>query len=172
MTPSRIVSFYRGEGRDGRGRSLLDLQAQSLDELEYNHDYIQWLFPLLEGSSANPSAPRLSAEDIAAFANDAALRDNLLRSLGVMLRFYGLELRDELERIEVRRAQTFPQRRVVWLNPYNHNYLRLTRILRSLRLLGCAQYADALFACLEEIYREAHAIIGTETFRYWQSARS
>ena len=121
MTSSRIVSYYRGEGLDDRGRSLREMQAQSLDELEHNHDYIQWLFPLPERSSANPSAPRLSAADIAAFADDAALRENLLRSLS---------------------------------------------------LLGCAAYADALFACLEEIYREAHAIIGAQTFRYWQSARS
>jgi hypothetical protein len=171
MTQSRITRFYAGDGLDDRGRSLADLQAQSLDELEYNHDYIQWLFPLPERSSANPSAPLLTAADLAAFAASLALRDNLLRSLAVLLRFYGLELRDTPAGFEVRRAQTFAQRSKVWLTPYNHNFLRLTRILRSLSLLDCASHAAALFQCLEDIYRESHAIIGAETFRYWKSAQ-
>jgi hypothetical protein len=172
MTPSRIVAFYSGEAPDDRGRSLQDMQSQSLDQLEYNHDYIQWLFPLPERSGANPRAPLLSAPDIRAFADSAVLRDNLLRSLSVMLRFYGLELVESPGGLEVRPGDTFAQRSEVWLTPYNHNFLRITRILRSLTLLGCAEHAAALFKCLESIYREHHRVIGPETFRYWTAARS
>jgi hypothetical protein len=172
MTQSRIVAFYSGEAPDDRGRSLADLQSQSLDQLEYNHDYIQWLFPLPERSSANPAAPLLSAADVRAFADSAELRDSLLRSLSVMLRFYGLELFEPSSGVEIRPGDTFAHRSQVWLTPYNHNFLRLTRMLRSLTLLGCGEHADALFQCLEGIYRGQHAVIGPETFRYWKTALS
>jgi hypothetical protein len=172
MSGSRIVAFYSGQAPDDRGRSLAELQAQSLDALEYNHDYIQWLFPLPERSSANPGAPLLSPADIRAFADSAALRGNLLRSLSAMLRFYGLELFESASGIEIRPADAFADRSRVWLTPYNHNFLRITRILRSLTLLACGEHADALFKCLEGIYREHHAVIGPETFRYWKTARS
>ncbi|HEY6287985.1 MAG TPA: opioid growth factor receptor-related protein, partial [Nitrospiraceae bacterium] len=65
------------------------------DGLERTHDYIQWLFPLPERSSANPDAPLLSLADIRAFGESEELRSNLVRSLVVMLRFYGLEVSGE-----------------------------------------------------------------------------
>ena len=55
MSSSRIVDFYAGVAPDHRGRSLAQLQSQSLSALETNHDYIQWLFPLPERSSAIPA---------------------------------------------------------------------------------------------------------------------
>jgi hypothetical protein len=170
MTQSRITAFYSGEAPDDRGRSLAELQAQSLDALEHNHDYIQWLFPLTERSSANPRAPLLSAADIRAFAASAVLRGNLLRSLSVMLRYYGLELFEPADGIEIRPGDTFSQRSQVWLTPYNHNFLRITRILRSLTLLGCGEHAQALFRCMADVYRQHAGIIGPETFTYWQKA--
>ena len=46
-TDSPIVQFYRGNGRDHRGRSLAEIVAWSDAMLESVHDYIQWMFPLL-----------------------------------------------------------------------------------------------------------------------------
>ncbi|MBD2136681.1 hypothetical protein H6F32_03540 [Anabaena sp. FACHB-1237] len=34
----------------------------------------------------------------------------------------------------------------------NHNHLRITRILKSLCLLGLKKYTQSLFKCLTEIY--------------------
>jgi hypothetical protein len=171
MARSRITGFYLGETPDHRGRILDDLHTQTLEGLERNHDYIQWLFPLPERSSANPDAPLLSASDIREFAEREELRSNLLRSLIVMLQFYGMELVQTPAGPEIHRSDTFHLRSKVWLTPFNHNFLRLSRILRSLTLLSCKEYADALFRCLEEIYRENPAIIGQDTFRYWKTAR-
>ncbi len=169
MSSSRIVEFYNGSALDHRGRTLQQLQAQSLSALESNHDYIQWLFPLPERSSANASAPILSAGDIRAFQDSEALRSRLLRSFAVMLKFYGLELSTSADGLEVRSGASFAERSDVWLTPYNHNYLRLTRILRSLSLLGCAAHAQALFACLERIYREYGDRVSADTFEYWKA---
>ena len=67
MPDSRVLEFYRGHGRDHRGRLLADILGFDFYELEFHHDYIQWLFPLPEPSGANASAPLLTDEDIAAF---------------------------------------------------------------------------------------------------------
>ena len=60
MTVGPIVTFLEGEGPDDRGRSLFDVLAFDDAALERNHDFIQWLFPLPEPSSAVPDAPVLT----------------------------------------------------------------------------------------------------------------
>jgi opioid growth factor receptor-like protein len=167
---SRILEFYAETASDHRGRSLQQLQVQSLPALESTHDYIQWLFPLPERSGASVHAPILTPADIAAFRTSDALRARLVQSLAVMLRFYGLESTGTAAGIEIRCSPSFLERSEVWLTPFNHNFLRLTRILRSLSLLGCGVHAKSLFACLEEIYRQHRDIVGEETFEYWSRA--
>lgn len=170
MADSPLLQFYRGTGTDHRGRTLADLQAQDLDALEFHHDYIQWLFPLPEPSFANAHAPLLRPGDIAAFRGDAALRERLLDSLRVMLRFYGLRLAETAAAPEIGFAEDFSARARNWLTPYNHNFLRLSRILRALALLGCGPYAQALLQRLEEIFSAHAAVIGNTTLTYWRGA--
>ena len=169
---SVVVEFYRLTGRDHRNRSLRDIQDFDFYELELNHDYIQWLFPLPEPSGANPAAPLLSPTDIATFQSDSALRAELTRSFERMLSFFGLEMVPVRGRRTHRivKADQFEDRSGVWLSPGNHNLLRITRILRSLRLLGCEVHAAAFLACLEEIYAESAQLIGPRTMQYWRRA--
>jgi hypothetical protein len=167
---SRLVTFYRGEGRDHRGRLLSHIHQYAFDDLERYHDYIQWLFPLPEPSGANPSAPLLSARDVAAFQSDHALRTTLLQSFRLMLQFYGLDVAGADDSVEVVRGANFDERSVVWLTPGNHNFLRISRILRSLSLLGLNGHAAAFLKCLEDIYAGNASIIGTTTVGYWRQA--
>ena len=104
--------FYRGDGRDHRGRLLSDIHELDFYELEFNHDYIQWLFPLPEPSGANASAPLLSNDDIGRFRSDESLRRRLLQSFELMLSFFGLELGggSGAGAISVRRAHHFDER--------------------------------------------------------------
>ena len=170
MADTPIVAFYRGTGTDHRGRSLGQLQSQSLRELEEVHDYIQWLFPLDKPSSASQHAPILTSADIDVFVQGADLRERLVQSLRTMLNFYGLMLDETSESPTVLRGPTFPSRAAEWLRPSNHNFLRLTRILRSLWLLGCRDHARALLRCLEGIYADNVRIIGEKTMHYWRNA--
>ena len=163
-----LLRFYSGTGTDHRGRRLEDLWRFSLDELEESHDYIQWLFPLVEKSQFNAAAPVLDDVAITRFRSDAALRRRLERSLTVMLHFYGFEL--EAERIVP--SWTFAERAKTWLTPGNHNFLRLTRILKSLTVLGLAHRGTQLLQALEEIYSTHSAVIGPRTILFWRSALS
>ena len=166
MPNEKLIAFYRGTSGDDRGRRIDEIWSFSHEELEAVHDYIQWLFPLAERSAFNPGAPVLDEETIARFREDDVLRANLERSLRVMLDFYGLAIAGH----EILRVPTFSARSRVWLTPHNHNFLRLTRILKSLSLLGLHDRATQLLACLEEVDRVRPGIIGTETLRYWREA--
>jgi len=166
-----ILDFYRGAPLPN-GVCLVDVWDWSFDQLEDAHDYIQWVFPLDRPSAVNPGAPLVTEETARAFAWDDVLRDRLQRSLATMLKFYGLErlvLPDD--KLVVIRAVTFSERRGVWIWPNNHNHLRLTRIIRSLRLLGLKKDAVALAHCLDDIARvEGRDIISEDTSEHWRRA--
>jgi hypothetical protein len=172
MHASRCVAFYQGEGRDHRGRSLIDIHELGFSELEFSHDYIQWLFPLPEPSGANASAPLLSDDDISRFQADESLRRRLVQSFELMLGFFGLELAGTRDGspVSVGRAGHFDERSQVWLRAGNHNFLRISRMLRSLTLLGCPSHASAFLQCLEKINGENPEAIGSTTLGYWRRA--
>ncbi len=170
MHESRLVAFYRGVGGDHRGRLLSDIHGFDFHELEFNHDYIQWLFPLPEPSGANASAPLLSTDDVAAFQSDDSLRRGLQQSFELMLQFYGLELVDRGANVELTRSEHFSERSGLWLTSGNHNFLRISRMLRSMTLLGQRKHASAFLSCLEGIYADEPRIIGDTTMGYWRRA--
>ena len=133
------------------------------------HDFIQWLFPLAEPSPVNPLAPVLDRETLKAFAAQPELRQNLRLSFVRMLRFYGLEMRSGLP-LAIDRATNFSVRAANWLHPGNHNHLRITRILKSLALLGLTKETSAFLKCLEAIYAENPGKISAVSLRFWQAA--
>ena len=162
---SRWLDFYRGEGIDEAGRTLAAYWAFSDDEMEVIHDFIQWMFPLREPSRFNPNAPRLTDRDITEFQSDPRLRANLLRSLDRFLGFLGLERSGG----EVVKSARFSARRQLWSHP-NHNWLRVTRVLHSLRLLGLDAEAQAVFTFLKSHIESGESGIDSGTFRYWRDA--
>ena len=162
-----ILGFYEGSSPDDRGRYLSEIQGWPDAKLESVHDFIQWLFPLPEPSQFNPDAPLLSSEDIAAFRAEASLRANLRRSFERILSFLGLTERADAS---IGEGASFAARAAdVWTTP-NHNWLRITRILRSLTLLGLETEAHALYACLNGLYQSRRFPIPDNTFRYWSAA--
>ncbi len=164
---SQLTDFYRGEGSDAEGRRLGEVLAWPDGSLEAVHDFIQWLFPLPEPSRFNPDAPLLTPEDIAAFRREPALRANLRRSFERILPFLGLA---ESAGGDVVEGPNFARRAPdVWNYP-NHNWLRITRVLRSLRLLGLEAEAQALYRRLADFHGRRRFPIGDDTFRYWTGA--
>ncbi len=117
--------------------------------LECTHDFIQWLFPLRERSGANPAAPRLDDATVAAFHARSDLRAALRRSYDRMLAFYTADLG--------------------WLTPHNHNHLRLTRMMISLRTLGLENEARELYAYITGLATQRGGVT-PGTLRYWHDA--
>jgi hypothetical protein len=165
-----LLSFYRGDAPDWNGRRLEEIWSWTDQRLEAVHDYIQWMFPLSVRSGANPDAPILGPISIGAFAASDELRGRLERSLRVMLRFYGLEETRTADALHVVRSGHFRDRARVWLSPGNHNHLRLTRIMTSLRVLGLAAQARALWECLSQIAADFPDRVTPATLEYWRAA--
>ena len=166
-----IVAFYQGQSPDSSRRMIEDIWSWDVQKLEYTHDYIQWLFPLKEKSQFNRNAPVLNDEVIKAFRTNEQLRMRFKKSLEVMLGFYGLQC-NELSNTDVKitKSDEYQERKQNWIEEGNHNYLRITRILTSLRLLGLENYAQAFFNCLNQIYSEESRNIGSKTYAYWKAA--
>ncbi len=169
---SNLIAFYRNQGPDASGRFLYQIHLWPDHLLESVHDYIQWLFPLREGSAFNPDAPVLTDEDIECFRKDPALREALIRSFRRMLDFYGFKLgsREEGKPL-VGRAGPWPVQSRRWLTEGNHNFMRITRMLTSLSILGLPEHARAFLGALEDVHRnEAGAIIGERSVGFWRAA--
>jgi hypothetical protein len=162
-----LADFYRGRVADTEGRRLNDILAWPDDDLESVHDFIQWLFPLPEPSRFNAGAPLLTNEDISAFKTDPVLQANLTKSVERILTFLGLALSEQGEVVEgANFAVRVPD---VWASP-NHNWLRITRILRCMTLLGMVSHAQALFRWLNGAYSSRRFPIPADTFQYWTKA--
>lgn len=150
----RIIGFLSGETPDGEGRLLREIQQWPDQRLESVHDFIQWMFPLTEPSPVNPGAPVLDADTLREIRSRPELQDNVRASLARMRRFYDAS----------------PQ----WLTPGNHNHLRITRILKCLRLMGLEQEGSDFFDWLAEIYEQERLKprpgITALSFEFWRAA--
>ncbi|MEH2438167.1 MAG: opioid growth factor receptor-related protein [Nostoc sp.] len=166
-----LVPFYLGEQRDSEGRTIQEMWTWDFEQLECIHNYIQWLFPLSERSAFNRDAPIVDEKVIQAFQSNPHLRQNLLRSFTVMLKFYRLQRYQRNDgKIIVSQSEDYPNRKPEWVCICNHNYLRITRILKCLITFGLENEAQAFYECLRQIYREDSDRIGSETFQYWTIA--
>jgi hypothetical protein len=123
-----------------------------------------------ERSGARPLAPILDHAAIETFRTRPDLRAALRTSLDRMLSFYGFAWNGE----RIVRNAGFPLSSSNWLHEGNHNHLRLTRMLRSLTLLGERDAALALFAALSDVYEEERRTgrrrISDRSFQLWGNA--
>lgn len=150
MAAGPILAFLEGEGPDARGRGLFEVLAFNDVALEQTHDFIQWLFPLTEPSAAVPDAPVLTPEEVRAIRDCGMAQCALAAATDRMDSFY--------------RATHD------WLMPNDHNHLRITRIIRSLRLLRDDEHADAFRAAILARVDETRAPISARSRGYWMTA--
>ena len=166
---SRITDFYLGKLKHPRNENIDQIWLYTDSQLEYIHDYIQWLFPLTERSNAVPDSPTLSNEDIERFDESDELKHRLRKSFLLLLKFYGFSMRYDPEPV-IETTDLFETRARNWLTSNNHNHLRITRILRSLTLLGLSKEATEFFAALQRVYLRNPDKIGSYTYEYWSRA--
>jgi hypothetical protein len=57
-----------------------------------------------------------------------------------------------------------------WAVRMDHNHLRITRILRCLRVLGLQKECDAFFAALKRVYDDPSINIGPRSLEFWTRA--
>jgi hypothetical protein len=142
-----LHAYLGGVGRDSRGRLVADVLLLPDEQLEQIHDYIQWLFPLPSRSAAQPNAPVLTEAEIDAIRADPRAVATLNRAAERMLQFYG--------------------RTSWWLTGQDHNHLRITRIIRSLRLLVGPEAAQRFHQAILTLHGTAGAPVNPGSLQFW-----
>lgn len=162
-----ILPFLRGTGTDHRGRWLEEILEWDFERMERVHDYIQWLFPTDESSRFNARAPLLTHELQLAVQQEPSLQVPVGRALRKFCAFLGLEVLGEQGSLTVQKSADFELRSPnCWETRgrgRNHNWLRISRVLHCLRLMGMDEEATALMACLESLHVEGiplHSAMG------------
>lgn len=148
--PSDLLAFLTADGRDSAGRTFDEVVSLDDQGLERNHDFIQWLFPLTEPSQAVPGSPVLDASAVAALRASPVVQARLAKASARMLDFYAATDR--------------------WRRAYDHNHLRITRIIRSLRLLVGEDQADAFKAVILSRVEATRAPVSARSRGYWATA--
>ncbi len=145
-----ILAFLTGDGRDPSGLTLDELLDSPDATLEDRHDFIQWLFPIDEPSRAVPGSPILTPDDIAMIRASGRALANLHAAAERMKRFYG--------------------RTHGWRVGHDHNHLRITRIIRSLRLLAGDAPADGFRAHILALLGSDRDGVSKTTIQFWTTA--
>ena len=145
-----IIGFLEGKTPDHRGRILTILLQQSDHQAEATHDYIQWLFPLDEPSHSVNGTPVLTELDIDEIKESSLAQTNLTKSARWFLGFL--------------------QRNQHWVTKYDHNHLRITRVIKSLRLLASDKAADEFKDKVFEYLGDDLNLIDPKARSFWNSA--
>ena len=143
-----VLNFLEGKGTDHRGRSLKSIQSESEQFWSEEHDFIQWLFPLDEKSMSVPTSPVIRQPEIQRIRDSdeaqASLDKNLLR--------YQQYLKKDRE----------------WHRAYDHNHLRITRVLKSLKLLQDLDRARGFKYWVALQLGDQIDVINEKTKQYWR----
>lgn len=144
----QILQLFRHEKKTPAGDSLDDLRKQSNKVLEDRHDYIQFMFPSIETSQFNRTAPVVTEGVAAAFRQDENMSHELLLNLRRICIFWDFSIKEEHDKILFSLKPEFFSKRakeVIFRNSSKfHNFLRVTRVIKSLYTLGLEPYAYAL----------------------------
>jgi len=161
----RALDFFQGHPNTD-GRTLDEILAYSDDQLEDHHDIVQWCFPNHQPSNFNPDTPVVSEAEQRLLAADSAIQRRMRDVLDRWLRFYGFRF----EGNAVVRSPDFPEKSINWNRPLNHNHLRITRIIRSLRLFGLDAEAQQVYNAFNAFARSPESTIAPSAPAYWQKA--
>lgn len=143
---SQITEFYVNGGPDNLGRTLHDYLNFSYEDRERVHDYIQWMFPLNEESEYNDSAPILTRDDIQTILREKG-QEPILISFHYFFDFL------------------LENRHLVYGTP-NHNWKRISRVIKCLRLFGLATIAYRFWNTSMLLLKDPRS----ETVFYWNEA--
>ena len=137
---------------DYKNRFLNDIWNFTDEDIEHTHDFIQLLFPLNEQSESVFHGYYLNTKSsiINIKSNDLA-KSNIVTSSKWFL--------------------SFLERNTHWRRRHDHNYLRITRIIKSLRLLVSDEEANKFYESFIELIDESlRSKINLATLSYWENA--
>ena len=145
-----LLLFLEGKLPDFKGRYIHDIFNFTDHEIENTHDFIQWIFPLNEKSRSNLTAPVLDGFQIKEIQSSKVAKENILYAASWYL--------------------SFLKRQKHWVRVYDHNHLRITRGIKSLRLLVGNESADSFYKKIKNQLRSHIHKIDEKAVKFWNNA--
>lgn len=162
MNTTPLILYLKNQGTDNHDRYLSDIWQFDNFQLEYTHNYMQWMFPSDIPSQNMRHSPVLTPAEREVCMADETIQQNFLKSLNIILDFLGIVQQGEYFALNENSADKYQ----VWLTKYNHNHLRLSRLMRSLALLGQRKSAENLQTFVIRVARDSGKV-SDETISKW-----
>ena len=145
-----LITFLKDQEPDFNVRFLSDIWNFRDIDIERNHDFVQILFPL-EIRSNNTSHHYYidSPELLSALINDDLVKENIIKSSKWFLKFLS--------------------RNEHWKKSQDHNHLRITRIIKCIRLIVSDEEADNFYDDVLELLGNNN-LINKRTLEFWSEA--
>ena len=145
-----LIRFFKNELPDSKGRYHKDILQFNHEQIEYNHDFIQWILPTIDKSQFHPEAPTIDGHFKEQLQHDDLAKSNYCKTCQLYLNYIGFHCNK-------RRIQCQITGRLYEL-PF-HNQLRITRMLNSLNQVGNNQCSTNLYhAIISEIKPDSDKI--------------
>ena len=142
-------NFLLGKEADFKGRTIQEIWSFSDIQIEGNHDFIQLIFPLNKKSQNVFHGYYLDNEDLINELKEShQVRENIIKSSSWFL--------------------SFLKRNEHWKSKYDHNQLRITRVIECLRLLVGDDEADNFYQSVVGLSLDSN--INKTTLEFWKNA--
>ena len=142
-------NFLLGKEADFKGRTIQEIWGFSDIQIERNHDFIQLVFPLNKKSQNVFHGYYLDNEDLINELKEShQVRENIIKSSSWFL--------------------SFLKRNDHWKSKYDHNQLRITRVIECLRLLVGHDEADNFYQSVVGLSLDSN--INKTTLEFWKNA--
>ena len=142
--------FLTLKGKDFKGRTLENIWSFTDKEIEQYHDFIQIVFPLNKPSQSAFHGYYLDNQDLVnEIKNNKKATTNIIKSSEWFL--------------------SFLKRNTYWNAPYDHNQLRITRVIECLRLLVSDEAADNFYKNVLELIQNNNRV-SVRTLNFWKNA--
>ncbi|MBK50608.1 MAG: hypothetical protein CL768_06260 [Chloroflexi bacterium] len=146
MDFEKFLNLERG---DFRGRTLKEIWRYTDIQIEQIYDFIQVVFPLNKPSNSNPHTYYLNDDTtIERIQTNETIKQNIIKSYKWFL--------------------SFLKRNESWKKQYNHNHLRITRIIECLRLLVSDEEANKFHKSTLKLLGDKK--INKITLEFWGNA--
>ncbi len=145
-----IDDFLKGNQPDAYKRYLKDIWMMSDDQIENKHNFIQWIFPLNVKSNAVPSSPILTKKEIISIKKSEIAQKNIKKSAEWFLEFLS--------------SNSY------WICQSNHNHRRITRVIKSLRLIHSNEEAEKFKNSIMNLIQGNEKKINSTNIQYWKDS--
>ena len=155
-----LVGFFRNEVSHPSGAFLNEILLWDDEKWEDRHDFIQWVFPTFKQSAFNSDVPELTKADVKTFREDPDIQESLAKVAGRFFEFL---------------EPHFPghpssHRAPWWFHPQDHNLLRITRALDSLKTLSTGGQEAVFIDWLRGLQDTFPGVIPERTKAFWEEA--